>query len=69
MQNGRASTVGVLFSPDGKLIASASFDKSIRILDGLTGKFIVRLLGHGHSVYQMQWSADPRKICILLYTK
>ena len=52
----------VSFSPDGKLIASASFDKSVRIWDGLTGKFIVRLLGHVQSVYQVCWSADSRMI-------
>lgn len=52
----------VLFSPDGKLIASASFDKSIRIWDALTGKFILRLLGHVQSVYQICWSADSRMI-------
>ena len=52
----------VVFSPDGRFIASASFDKSIRIWDGLTGKFIARLLGHVQSVYKICWSADSRMI-------
>ena len=52
----------VRFSPDARLIASASFDKSIRVWDGLTGKFVARLLGHVQSVYQVRWSADSRMI-------
>lgn len=30
----------VLFSPDTRLLASASFDKSIKIWDGRTGKYV-----------------------------
>lgn len=31
----------VLFSPDTRLLASASFDKSIKIWDGRTGKYVL----------------------------
>uniref|UniRef100_A0A672KJV8 Notchless protein homolog 1 n=1 Tax=Sinocyclocheilus grahami TaxID=75366 RepID=A0A672KJV8_SINGR len=50
----------VLFSPDTRLIASASFDKSIKIWDGKTGKYLTSLRGHVGPVYQVSWSADSR---------
>jgi len=50
----------VKFSPDARLVASASFDKSIRIWCGKTGKFLAVLRGHVQAVYQVSWSADSR---------
>jgi len=50
----------VKFSPDGRIIASASFDKSIRLWDGKTGRFLATLRGHVQAVYQVAWSADSR---------
>nr|KAF6457840.1 notchless-like protein 1 [Rousettus aegyptiacus] len=50
----------VLFSPDSRIIASASFDKSIKLWDGRTGKYLASLRGHVASVYQIAWSADSR---------
>jgi len=50
----------VLFSPDGRYFASASFDKGVKLWDGLTGKFITSFRGHVGSVYQLAWSADSR---------
>lgn len=52
----------VRFSPDGRLICSASFDKSIKIWDGKTGKFLSTLRGHVQAVYQVCWSSDSRLI-------
>lgn len=50
----------VKFSPDMRYIASASFDKSIRLWNGKDGKFITTLRGHVQRVYQLAWSADSR---------
>jgi ribosome assembly protein 4 len=50
----------VNFSPDGRTIASASFDKSVKLWDGKTGKFLTNLRGHVGAVYQVCWSSDNR---------
>lgn len=52
----------VKFSPDGRKIASASFDKSIKLWDGRTGKYLSSLRGHVGAVYQISWSSDSRLI-------
>lgn len=52
----------VLFSPDGRYIASASFDKSIRLWDGYTGKYLATFRGHVGPIYQIAWSSDARML-------
>lgn len=60
---GHQKTVNhVCFSPDGRLIASASFDNSVKLWDGRTGKFIANLRGHVASVYRVAWSSDSRML-------
>lgn len=43
-----------------RIIASASFDKSVKLWDAATGKFITTLRGHVQAVYMVAWSADSR---------
>ncbi len=50
----------VQFSPDGRWIVSASFDKSVKLWDGLKGVFVATFRGHVGPVYQVAWSADSR---------
>lgn len=50
----------VQFSPDGRFIISASFDKSLRLWDGFTGAFMGIFRGHVSPVYQICWSPDSR---------
>ncbi len=42
----------------GRFLASASFDKKIKLWCGRTGKFFATLNGHVGSVYQVAWSPD-----------
>ncbi|VDM22233.1 unnamed protein product [Hydatigera taeniaeformis] len=50
----------VKFSPDSRLIASASFDHSVKIWDGFTGQFLATMFGHVQDVYLVAWSSDSR---------
>lgn len=43
-----------------RIIASASFDKSVKLWEASTGKFITTLRGHVQAVYMVAWSADSR---------
>ncbi|CAF1296539.1 unnamed protein product, partial [Didymodactylos carnosus] len=53
----------VKFSPDTRLIASASFDKSIKLWSSRTGTYLGTLRGHVQAVYQIAWSSDSRLLC------
>jgi len=50
----------VCFSPDGRWVLSASFDKAIKMWDGLKGTFVATFRGHVGPVYQVAWSSDSR---------
>ena len=52
----------VAFSPCGEFFVSASFDQSIRLWDGKTGKFMKKFTNHVARVYQVAWSADSRML-------
>lgn len=52
----------VMFSPNSLFIASASFDKSIKLWNGVTGTFLHNFHGHVASIYQISWSSDSKYI-------
>lgn len=44
----------ISFSPDGRFLVSASFDKSLKLWDGYNGLFLATLKGHVSPVYQVK---------------
>ncbi|KAK9460692.1 WD40-repeat-containing domain protein [Lipomyces oligophaga] len=50
----------VAFSADGRILASCSFDNSVKLWDGFTGAYLATLRGHVAAVYMCSWSADSR---------
>jgi WD40 repeat protein len=51
----------VVFSPSGRLIASASNDKTVRIADVATGE-LLHVLTHQQAVYSLSFGADDTEI-------
>ena len=52
----------VSFSPDGKMIASASRDKTIKLWDVATGKDLRTLIGHQGSVNSVSFSPNGKTV-------
>ena len=61
VKNGHSDTVyGVSFSPDHKMLATASADKFVKVWEVPSGKFVKSFEGHTHHVLDVGWMADGK---------
>jgi WD40 repeat protein len=54
--------LAVAFSPDGRLLASASHDRTAKVWDTTTGKAVTTFGGHGGRVHGVAFSPDGRRV-------
>src|SRR5260370_10546516 len=57
-----AEVMSMVFSPDGKRIASASRDQTVKVWDTQTGQQTLSLKGHTADVYSVCFSPDGKRI-------
>ena len=50
------------FSPDGKRLASASYDQTVKVWDAATGQESLTLKGHTNYVWSVAFSPDGKRL-------
>ncbi|HMF15480.1 MAG TPA: hypothetical protein VKE94_24370, partial [Gemmataceae bacterium] len=53
---------GLDFSPDGRFLATASEDQTVRVWDVKTGKEVVPSRGHRAAVFSVAFSPDGNRL-------
>lgn len=63
------SVIAVAFSPDGKTLASGSWDYTVKVWDTLSGKELQTIRGHSHTVSAIAFSPDGKMLASASYDK
>jgi WD40 repeat protein/serine/threonine protein kinase len=62
LQGHTTATMSLAFSPDGRTLASASWDRTLRLWDTATGKELKVLQGHNKGVWEVAFSPDGKTL-------
>jgi WD40 repeat protein len=52
----------VAWSPDGKRLATAGDDRTVKVWDAASGQEVLTLRGHSKGVYSVAWSSDGKRL-------
>src|SRR5688572_16133832 len=53
---------GVTYAPDGKHLATVSYDQTAKVWDAATGKEVITLSGHTGAIEGVAFSADGKML-------
>jgi len=65
----QAMVTAVAWSPDGKRVATASWDKTARVWDAVSGQAVTPALAHEGEVKAVAWSPDGKRVATASWDK